>query len=261
MADAPMLTRTTPGTEQDEPVRTIQPRRSLPGGRAVVGAFLVVVATVGTFGAYLTATAAPSTSYVVAARSFDVGDVMTEEDLVGDGAGVRPVALELPPEVAGRALPADDGAVDLLVGQLVVAPLAAGDLLLESHFADVAAADRGVVLSLSLPVERALAGRIEAGERIDLVATFTAAGARGSETRIVARDISIVAVNAAGDGLSGGRITMLVEVEDLAAAQAVQHAVDTAEIAVLRGADPAVPSPPATTAASSATATATSEAD
>jgi hypothetical protein len=255
-----MLTRATSGIEQDEPARTIQRRRSLPGGRAVVGAFLVIVATVGTFGAYLSATAAPSTSYVVAARAFEVGEVVMQEDLVGDGAGVRPVALELPPEVAGRALPADDGAVDRLVGQLVVAPLAAGDLLLASHFADVATADRGVVLSLSLPAERALAGRVAAGERIDLVATFTAAGARGSETRIVARDIGIVAVNAAGDGLSGGRVTLLVEVDDLATAQAVQHAVDTAEIAVLRGADPTVPSPPATTAASSDTAAATPEA-
>ena len=78
MTDAPPLATTGRVSSSDPGGRTIRPRRSLPGGRAVVGAFLVVVAAVGTFGAYLSATAAPSTSYLVAARSFQLGHVITE---------------------------------------------------------------------------------------------------------------------------------------------------------------------------------------
>lgn len=244
MAEAPPLARSTspPPAETDGPM--IRPRRSLPGGRAVVGAFLVVVAAVGTFGAYLTATAAPTTSYLVADRAFELGDVVTEADLVGAGAAVRAVAMDLPAELAARAHASDSASLERLLGQVVVAPIAPGDLLLASQFADVAAVDGGVVLSFSLAADRALAGRLEVGEQVDLVATYAAAGAQGGETRLVARQVTVVATSGVADGLNGGRITLTVEVADLATAQSVQHAVDVAQVAVLRGADPTVEAPP-----------------
>lgn len=246
MADAPTLPHPdTVSTSPDEAGRTIRPRRSLPGGRAVVGAFLVVVAAVGTFGAYLTATAGPSTSYVVATRGFELGHLITEEDLVAAGAGFRLVAMDLPEELAARAFTGAPSAAHPLLGQVVVAPIAPGDLALASQFADVTAAGDGVALSFSLPVDRALAGRLEAGERVDLVATFAGAGAVGSETRLVARQVTVLATTAAAEGLNGGRVTMTVEVADLASAQAVQHAVDVARVAVLRGGDAEAPTPAA----------------
>ncbi len=247
MADASTLPRpaTTAAPSEDDG-RTIRPRRSLPGGRAVVGAFLVVVAAVGTFGAYLSATAAPSTSYMVATTTFEPGHVITEGDLVGPAAGFRSVPMDLPNELAARAYTSAPASAQRLLGQVVVAPIAADDLALASQFADVAAAGDGVVLSFSLPSDRALAGRVEAGERVDLVATFTGAGVDGSETRLVARQVTVVAASAGGEGLNGGRVTLTVEVADLATAQAVQHAVDVAQVAVLRGSDAGANAPAAT---------------
>lgn len=228
----------TDATTLDRPVgdgdaaRTIRPRRSLPGGRAVVGAFLVVVATVGTFGAYLSATAAPDTSFLVATRGFEIGHVLTEEDVTGTAAGFQPVAIALPEEQAARSV-ASAGDARALLGTVVVAPIAAGDLVQRSQVVDVAARGDGVTMSLSVPVDRALAGRIGAGERVDLIATFTVDG--GSETRLVAADVVVVASSGAGEGLNGGRVTLTVELPDRTTAQQLQHAVDTAQVAVLRG--------------------------
>lgn len=234
MSDATTIPRQTTADDQ-EAGRTIHPRRSLPGGRAVVGAFLVVVAAVGTFGAYLSATAAPDTSYMVATRTFEIGDVIEEGDLVGPGAGFRGVAIDLPEEQAARVLTSDPGDAEQLLGRVVVAPIGVGDLVQRTQFVDVADASDGVGMSFSLPVDRALAGQVGAGERVDVIATYARAGVGGSETRLVARNVTVVTVLAGGEGLSGGRVTLTVELPDLATAQQLQHAVDTAQVAVLRG--------------------------
>ena len=247
MADAPPRARPAAGLPSDPGGRTIRPRRSLPGSRAVVGALLVVLAAVGTFGAYLMATATPATSWFLADRPYELGHVITEADLAGgESAGVRTVAIALPEELAARAYPAEAASLQRLLGQVVVAPIAPGDLLLASQFADVAAAGDGVVLAMSLPADRALAGRVGAGEQVGLVATFPDVGARGGETRVVARQVTVVAATAVGEGLNGGRVTLTVEVADVETAQAVQHAVDVAQVAVLRGGDLGAPPPAAT---------------
>lgn len=248
MTDAPTLpnpTSATSTTDAADPRRTIRPRRSLPGGRAVVGAFLVVAAAVGTFGAYLSATAAPDTTYMVATRSFDIGHVIEEGDLVGPGAGFRAVAIDLPEAQAARAVTSAASDAERLLGQVVVAPIAAGDLLQRTQFVSVDGATDGISMSFSLPVDRALAGRVRAGERIDIIATFAAAGRGTSETRLVARDVVVVSADSGGEGLDGGRVTLTVELPDLATAQQVQHAVDTAQVAILRGGDADAPSPDA----------------
>lgn len=247
MTDAPTLPSPTTTTDDADARRTIRPRRSLPGGRAVVGAFLVVVAAVGTFGAYLSATAAPDTTYMVATRSFDIGHVIEEGDLVGPGAGFRAVAIDLPEAQAARAVTSAASDAERLLGQVVVAPIATGDLLQRTQFVSVDGATDGVSMSFSVTVDRALAGRVRAGERIDIIATFDGAGRATSETRLVARDVVVVSADSGGDGLNGGRVTLTVELPDLATAQQVQHAVDTAQVAVLRGGDADAPSPDAVT--------------
>lgn len=234
MTDTPTLPdRAVRGGEDD--ARTIRPRRSLPGGRAVVGAFLVVVAAVGTFGAYLSATAAPDTSYLVATRPLEIGHVIEEADVVGADAELRPVPIDLPEEQASRALASSTTELEQLVGQVVVAPISAGDLLQRTQFADVDAAGEGVAISLSLPADRALAGRVGRGERVDVIATYAREGSSGSETRLVARSVTVVTVSAGGDGLEGGRVTLVVELPDLTTARRLQHAVDTAQVAIVRG--------------------------
>lgn len=247
MTDTPTLppTTTTPAAaEGGDARRTIRPRRSLPGGRAVIGAFLVVVAAVGTFGAYLSATAAPDTTYMVATRAFQIGDVIEESDLVGADAAFRAVPIDLPDAQAERAITSSAAEAGGLLGQVVVAPIAAGDLLQRTHFVTTDGATDGVSMSFSLPVDRALAGRVGAGERIDIIATFATAG-RTSETRLVARGVTVISATDGGDGLNGGRVTLTVELPDLATAQQLQHAVDTAQVALLRGGDADAPTPDA----------------
>ena len=249
MTDTPATaTATRPATsERQDASRTISPRRSLPGGRAVIGAFLVVVAAVGTFGAYLSATAAPDTSYLVAARSFEIGHVVEEADLVGAGAGFRAVPIDLPDEQAAGAIASDPATAEQLLGQVVVAPIGTGDLALQSQFVAAADAGDGVAMSFSLPVDRALAGRVGAGERVDVIATYARDGADGSETRLVARNVTVVTATSGGEGLNGGRFTLTVELPDLDTAQRLQHAVDTAQVAILRSgdADATTPAPTA----------------
>ncbi len=247
MTDAPPIPRPTAAdvreSGREKTGREIRPRRSLPGGRAVIGAFLVVVAAVGTFGAYLSATAAPDTSYLVATRTFEIGQVIEEADLVGAEAGFRAVPIDLPEEQAARALTSDPAVAEGLLGRVVVAPIVAGDLLQQTHVVTAADAGSGVTMSFSLPADRALAGRVGAGERVDIIATYPTVGANGSETRLVARNVTVISAQSGGEGLGGGRVTLTVELPDLVAAQAVQHAVDTAEVAVLRGSDTDAPTP------------------
>jgi Flp pilus assembly protein CpaB len=246
MAEAPAMPRVA--TTTDPTVGpTIRPRRSLPGGRAVIGAFLVIVAAVGTFGAYLQATAAPATSFMVAGSDLQIGDVIEEEDLVGGDARFLAVPMELPEAQAGRAFTSSPADAESLLGQVVVAPVRAGDLLTRSMFVAVADAGPGVSLSFSLPVDRALAGRISPGELVDIIATFPSSGTTPSQTRIVARGITVIAVPGPSEGINGGRVMLTVEVLDLDTAQRIQHAVDAAQIAILRGADPTSAIPPAAT--------------
>lgn len=231
MPEAPTAVRPAP-TTPSETGSDIEPRRSLPGGRAVVGAFLVVLAAVGTFGAYLQATAAPSTSYLAATGPVEVGRVLTTDDVQ---RFFEPVAVELPEEQAARTVRASQ--VDGLVGTVVVAPVTEGDLLLVSSVQPVGTAEAGVQLSLAVPPERAVGGDVAVGERVDVIATFPGRGDVGTVTRVVARQVAVVATPDDGDGLGGGRVVLTVRVPDLATAQSLQYAADVAEIAILRGAD------------------------
>ena len=238
MADTQTASRDTlPGGDVTGP--SIRRRRPLPGGRAVVGAFLVVLATVGVFGAYLQATAAPGTSYLAAGADLDVGRVLTEADV----ATLVPVPVDLPDEQASRTVRASQR--DALVGTVVVAPVVAGDLLLVSAVQPVGSAEEGVQLSFSLPVDRAIGGSVAVGERVDVVATFDSGGSGGgTQTRLVARDVAVVRAPGASEGLDGGRVLLTVQVPDLVTAQAIQFAVDEGRVALLRGSGGRASAPP-----------------
>src|SRR5689334_14240346 len=61
--------------------RTLRRRRTLPGGRAVVGGFLIAVAAVGTFAAYTSATADTRVAYLAASHDLSIGHRITTADL------------------------------------------------------------------------------------------------------------------------------------------------------------------------------------
>src|SRR5688500_3163670 len=72
---------TVPVAPRSAPGRTIDRRRPLPGGRALLGGFLVAVAIVGTFTAYTRSTVTATVDYVVAARDIDAGATLRASDL------------------------------------------------------------------------------------------------------------------------------------------------------------------------------------
>jgi hypothetical protein len=223
------------------PRRRLTRARSLPGGRAVVGALLVAASAVGIFAAYLQATAAPATSYLLADRTIEPGTRLTSLEEVT--AAVGRAAIELPPTAAARAIPLED--LETLVGQVVVAPVERGDLLTRSAFVHDGGATEAHTLSFALPVADAVAGALRPGERIDVVATHGAGGE--TSTQLIVSGVPLVAVDALDGGVgTGAHQTLTVAVDAVDDVLALSHAVATAELRVVRSTsraanDPALP--------------------
>src|SRR5437764_3977477 len=125
--------------------RPLRRRRPLPGGRAVVGGFLVMTAAVGIFAAYTGATTGHGVSYVVARRSLAVGQRITAADLT-----TAPMVLS--PTIGSELAFRDPGR---LVGALVVGPVQGGELIQASSV--VAGADAMGDRQLSFPIAAARA--------------------------------------------------------------------------------------------------------
>jgi Flp pilus assembly protein CpaB len=195
-------------------------RAALPNGRAVVGGLLVATAAVGTYAAWSSADDPPGTRYAVAARDVRVGEVLEAGDL-------RLVAMDAAPTVAAAAFAAGDAS--LLVGQLTVAPLAAGDLVQRSAVVRPEDGRRARQLSFPIDVAAALAGTVEVGERVDVLATT------GSDERATTRVVAEGAVVAAllGDE-DGGRIVVLLSVGDDADLLAVTTAARVDDLTLVR---------------------------
>jgi Flp pilus assembly protein CpaB len=211
------------------PARRIRRVRGLPGGRAVVGALLVAASAVGVFAAYLSATAEPSTAYLLAGRAIEPGTRFASLDDVLTAVGRAP--LDLPPTAAGRAIPAEDAAT--LVGRVVVAPLERGDLLTRTAFVEDGGVADAQTLSFSVPEAAAVDGSLRPGERVDVIATHGAGGE--SFTAYVARGLPLLRVSAP-DGTVGGprQLTLTVAVTALDDVLALSHAAATAEVRVTR---------------------------
>ncbi|TVP74145.1 MAG: hypothetical protein EA340_01650 [Nitriliruptor sp.] len=228
------------GEDRAREGRTIRPPRSLPGGRAVVGALLIAAAAVVTFAAYLDATSAPTRSYVVATAPVEPGTRLGDMAEVSERFGT--IALDLSDEVAARVLPAS--AVDSLVGQVVVTPLQPGDLLTRTQLVDDGGAEGAQTLSFSLPRTAAVAGALRPGERVDVLATFGSGD--GAYTAYVVRGVPLLGISAPDGGPLGGssELTLTVAVSALRDVQALGHAVNTAEVFVTRStASPEVDDP------------------
>ena len=212
-----------------EPERRIRRSRGLPGGRAVVGALLVTAAAVGVFAAFLTATAEPSTRYAVARGPIEAGTRIDSEAMAGELFDY--VALDLPPAQASRAI--RDAQAPQLVGRVVVAPIAADELLLASAVVEDHRVPATEAISFSLPAADAVGGALERGERIDVLATY--GSGPDAWTAFVLRGVPLVAVGGADGGMgSSGEVTLTVAVSSLADVQALGHAVRTAEVFVTR---------------------------
>jgi hypothetical protein len=233
VADLGTLTTTPEPDAADGAGRSVRRARSLPGGRAVVGALLVAAAAVGVFAAYLNATAEPATRYLVARAAVEPGTRLDSIGTVADLFESR--AIELDADLAQRAVRLEDA--ESLLGRLVIVPLDPGQLLARSGLV----ADGGVAdahkLSFAVDPSAALAGVLKVGERLDVLATY--GSGEGAYTAYVVRGVPLVARSGEGGGGGlgaggGGPLTLTVAVTAPEDVQALAHAVATADIVVSR---------------------------
>lgn len=182
------------GSSAQPPRREVRPVRRLPGGRAVVGGFLVAASAVGVFTAYTMAASSPTSSYAVVTADIHAGDRLSASHL-------SLISLDLPEDQRRQAF-AD---LTVLEGATALAPLSAGQLVQTSDVAKPAGAPDRAQISLSLDPGNALGGDpalLGAGERVAVIATYTEAGA--PQTRTVSDDAIVVRVLDGRDRVGGG---------------------------------------------------------
>lgn len=216
----------------------VRRRRPLPGGRAVVGGFLVALSAVGIFASYLGATADDAQVYVVADAELSVGHRIAVEDL----ALVR---LDLPPSLRRLAYARRSD----LVGAVVLGPVGRGELVQSSDvLIGTTPAEVGHEISFAIEAARAVDGQLRTGELIDVIATY-GSGA-DAFTMVVARGARIANRSAPTGGLTGtGEQVVTLSVASAATTLSVAHAVNTGTLTLVRSATAADagPTPDATT--------------
>ncbi len=211
------------GVEGNGGGRPLRRRRTLPGGRAVVGGFLVALAAVGIFAAYTGATADTRQQYLVSRQDLPIGHRIQSADLAT-------LAMDLPPEVGSRA--ARDPS--RLVGTVVIGPLAKGELIQASDVAPPGSeGNTGPQVSFAIDSARALDGRLKVGELVDVVATYDAAGS--GQTMVVARGARVVERSKPTSTLSdGGKEVITLSVSTRADTLALAHAANAGDVTLVR---------------------------
>ncbi len=183
-----------PGTSRQ---LMVTPRRGLPGSRAVVGGLLVAVAAVGVFAAWSGANKGPTTRYVVAAHTVAAQTVLEPDDL-------KTVAIDLPDVVAGRSF----SSTGALVRSVTLGPLETGELVQSGNVLPGRTAKRRPEFSFGIDAERAVAGSLRAGDRVNVLVTYGTG--TGSVTQLVSPDAQVLAVDGgARNGLSDSRRQVL----------------------------------------------------
>lgn len=219
-----VMTRTANGGSATE-VGPLTPARrqvarpaGVPGGRAVLGGVLVALAGVGTFMAWSRAAAPPHESYAVADRDLRPGDPLAAD-------AVRFVPMDLPAAVAEAAF--RDGAS--LEGRVTVAPIGAGELIQAGSLSDQGSGDPAAELSLALPRERAVDGRLRPGDLVDVYAS----GDEGAT--VVAAGQRVVDVTAPGGAFADGEeLTVTLAVAEAGERAAVVGAASAGTVTLVR---------------------------
>lgn len=229
-----MLTYRRPETPPEvgfpDPAPALRPRRRRFNGRAALGGLLVTLAALGTYVAATTDGDAGTVGAVVASRDLPPGTRLAAADLALSEVRLGPATA--------RRVYADP---HLVVGAVTLAPIAAGELVQAGAVSRDGDGSRHV--SFAIEAARALAGRLGAGDRVDVLATF--GSGPEAETAVVAARALVVAVDEGGGALGGAGLVVTVAVPSDEAARAVAHAASAASLTLVRatGAGPADPRP------------------
>lgn len=206
----------TPTTTNGHGPRPVARRRTLPGGRAVLGGFLVAASAAGVFGAWTSASSRPSASYVVLTADVAPGERLQRSDLSF-------VALDLP--VAQRRMAFTD--ISVLVGATALSPLAAGQLVQSSEVAKPLGAPERAQISLRIEPGAAVGGDLRPGELVDVIVTYTSGGT--PETSTISHGALVVKTISDEQRVgAGGSIVVVLavrpdELEPIASASAAGH--------------------------------------
>jgi Flp pilus assembly protein CpaB len=206
--------------------RKVGRRGSLPNGRSVVGGFLVAVAVLGVFAAYQDAQIGPVNQFVAAAHDLAPGTVLTADD-------VKLTAVDLPKGMDGRGWPRTQD----VVGQITVAPLVSGDLVLRSAVAPRDAADTRFQVSIPLEKARALDGALTPGERVDVLVTYKSSGTDSGFTDTVAPRAEVIRIDrGSGGALStgSGDVIVVLAVGSANEAKGVTHGSQEGKVTLVR---------------------------
>ena len=199
------------GGELGRPRSTVR-RGTLPNGRAIAGALLVVVSVLGIFAAYRSSTRVHTIDYLIARRDVPAGRVVTVDDLA-----LAPMVLY--PGSASNAFRRPDD----VLGRVALLPMATGALVERQGLADAASATPARRLSVELEPSQALNGRLQVGDRVDIVSTPTGE----TPAAIIQRDALVTEIDGLGDGGgaevggSSARVTVTLAVPGEDAARAI----------------------------------------
>lgn len=225
--------RVTPDGDGDGGGAVSGPRRphsrrrpTRPSGRALVGGLLVAGAALGSLLVATAGTGPAEVPVVVADGTIEVGDPLGTANL----------------RVAQMALPAElvDGTYDdptALAGTVARSRLDDGELLQSGDVIESTSAQRAAApareFALRLDTDRVVAGRLEAGDAVDVIATYgTGADA---VTVVVLHDSAVLSVQSNDDALGSARTILLtLALDDRASAVSLAHAVDVAALNVVR---------------------------
>lgn len=196
--------------------RQVVRRRTLPGGRAVIGGFLVAASATGVFAAWSSASSGPSTAYVVVTDDVALGERIERSDLAL-------VTVDLP--AAQRRLAFDD--IEVLVGATAIAPLVDGQLVQSSAVAKPTGAPERAQISLRVEPGAAVGGDLRPGDVVDVIATYTSGGE--PQTSTIARSALVVKLVSDEQRVGAGGSVVVVlavrpaELEPIASAAAAGH--------------------------------------
>jgi hypothetical protein len=157
-----------PGGGPPPPDRSLGRRSSLPAGRAIVGATLVVIAAVLTFVGYVLATAKPTQTYLVAVTRIEPNQPLSPSQF-------RAVNGDLPPEVQASIF----RSFDQLKDQVLVTALPAGALAAKTNFVPGTAV--GSRYNVPFTAAEAKLNGVKPGDTVLLVPTADRNGSAASD--------------------------------------------------------------------------------
>src|SRR4051812_46278066 len=137
--------------------RLARRRTALPSSRAVVGGLLVTTSVVAMFVVASGAARGPAGRAVIANRDLPIGHRISADD-------IRVEAVEVPDASASQLFTTADG----LIGAVTTGPLDADDLIVRSAVLASGESAAGREFSFPLDRERAVNGRLRAGESVDV---------------------------------------------------------------------------------------------